>query len=155
MASIKMVSMMKTMLEDMVEAVVTVAQRRALTDTLTRHIRDVLPHTHLLTRDLPTTVNRPLSLTRLPLMDNKHTSCSTLQLATPLLPMLLDPSKLNVAIQLEEPHDLTVREEDVTSSSTHLTRMMKNALCPMILNHQASQTLQMIPTTEMNWKNSS
>ncbi len=69
---------MKTMLEDTVEAAVIEKLGRALTDTLTRRIRDVLPRTLSLTRDLPITASKPLSLTYLSLMDNKHTSCSTL-----------------------------------------------------------------------------
>ncbi len=153
MASTRMVLMMKIMLEDMVEAVVIAEQERALTDTLTRHIRDVLPRTLSLIRDLPTMVNKPLSLTRLPLMDNEPTSYSTLRLVTPLL-LMLYPSKLNVAIQPEEPNVLTAREEDATSSSTQKTRMIWNPL--MRLNHQArSQALQMNPTSETKWRNSS
>lgn len=151
-ASTKMVLMMRTMLEDMVEDVVIVEQRRALTDTLTRHIRDVLPRTLSLIRDLPTMVNKHQSPIRLPLMDN---SCSTLQLATPLLPML-NLRQPNVAIQPEEQNVSTVREEDATLSSTQKTRMMSHALSPMILNHLAIiLALQMTPTMETKWKNSS
>ena len=144
--------MTRTMLEDMVEDVV-IAKRRAHTDTLTRHIRDVLPRTLSLIRDLPTMANKHRSLIRLPLMVN---SCSTLQLPTPLLPVLNLRQPI-VAIQPEEQNVSTVREEDATLSSTQRTRMMSHALCPMILNHLAKiqALLQMTPTMETKWRNSS